>query len=159
MSLNFEEDIAILGNSEVILVIYNKNHKRLSLREQTHLVIKNQVTGIFYKVECKTCTIVYIGESKRSWNSLGTEHKPGTRGNNDSAIWKQHAEMTGHDIHPSYLEILERGVNNRRKRLFLESLHSTLTTNAVNERQPFPKAYLPLITSLRDLEKFLKKSF
>ena len=83
----------------------------------------------------------------------GAEHKPGSRGNNDSAI-KQYAEMTGHDIHPSYVEILEREVSNRRKRLFFESLHSTLTTNAVNERQPFPKAYLPLITSRRDLDKF-----
>ena len=80
------------------------------------------------------------------------ERKPGAGDNNDSAM-KQH-EITGYDIHPSYVEILERGVNNRQKRLFLESLHSTLTTDAVNERQPFPKAYLPLITSLRDLGKF-----
>ena len=83
----------------------------------------------------------------------GAEHKPGSRGNNDSAI-KQHEEMTGNDIHPSYVELLERGVSNRRKRLFLDCLHSTLTINAANERQPFPKGYLPSIASLRDLDKF-----
>ena len=66
---------------------------------------------------------------------------------------KQHKEMTGHAFHSSYVEILECGVNNRLKRLLLESLHFTLTTNAVNECQSFPKAYLPFDTSLRDLEK------
>ena len=99
------------------------------------------MTGIAYKVKCRSCSFVYIGESKRSWNSRGAEHKPGTRGNNESAI-KQHAETNGHDIHPNYLDILERGVSNQQKRLILESWHSTLNTDAVNERQPLPKAYL-----------------
>jgi len=49
---------------------------------------------------------------------LGGQHKPGTRGNNESAI-KQHAETTGHDIYPNYVEVLERGVTNRQKRLYL----------------------------------------
>ena len=29
---------------------------------------ENQVTGIVCKVECRLCSLVYIGESKRSWN-------------------------------------------------------------------------------------------
>ena len=67
---------------------------------------------------------------------------------------KQHAETTGHDIHSNYVEIMERGVGSRNERLFLESLHSTVNIEADNERQPFPKAYLPLIVSLRDCHKF-----
>ena len=88
-------------------------------------------------------------EDHALWNSRGAEHKPGTRGNNESAI-KQHVETTGHDIHPNYVVIVERGVINRQKCLFLESWHSTLNTHAVNERQPLPKAYLPFIVPLRD---------
>ena len=73
----------------------------------------------------------------------GTEHKPGTKGNNESAI-KQHAETTAHDIHPKYAEFLQRDMNNRQKRLILESLHSTVNTDAVNERgQPFRQPFLP----------------
>ena len=49
-----------------------------------------------------------------------------------SAI-KQHAE-TGHDIHPIYANILETDVSGKNKRLFLESLHSFLDKNSVNER-------------------------
>ena len=76
--------------------------------------------GIVYKVDCKSCNFTYIGESKRSWNSCGPEHKPGTRSSNDSFI-KEHAETTDHDVHPNYVQILERGVDNLSTCLFLES--------------------------------------
>ena len=77
---------------------------------------------------------------------------------NESAI-KQHAETTGHDIHANYVELLERGVSNQQKSLFLESWHSTLNTNAVNERHSLPKAYLPFIELLRDQSMPYKSSF
>lgn len=109
---------------------------------------QNQVKGIVYKVRCKSCSFVYVGESKRSWNSRGLEHKPGTRRQNDSAI-RHHAESTGHDIHPNEVIILERGISNKRERLFLESLHSTLDSDTVNEKCEFPKSYTPLLRSLR----------
>ena len=51
---------------------------------------------------------------------------------------KQHAETTGHDIHSNYANILETGVKTKNKRLFLESLHSFLDKNSVNERAPSP---------------------
>ena len=107
----------------------------------------NQIKGIVYKVKCKTCDFAYVGESKRSWNSRGAEHKPGTRSNNESAI-RFHAETTDHDIHPDYVEILERNVNNRKQRLFLEALHSIQDINCVNEHVQFPQVYLTLGTSL-----------
>jgi len=62
----------------------------------------------------------------------GAEHKPGTNGNVGSTV-KQHAEITGHDIHPNYANILETGVNNKNKRLFLELLHSFLDRVFVHE--------------------------
>ena len=67
----------------------------------------------------------------------------------------QHAETTGHDIHPNYVEILGRTWREQlAQSLFLESLHSTMNTEPVNEHQPFPRAYLPFIVYLRDREKF-----
>ena len=76
------------------------------------------------------------------------EHKPGINGNIGSAV-KQHAETTGHDIHPNYASILETGVKTKNKRLFLESLHSLIDKNSVNERTPFPRVYAALVSSLR----------
>ena len=106
-----------------------------------------------YKVSCRTCpSFTYFGESKRSWKSRGAEHKPRTNGNVGSAV-KQHVEITGRDIHPNYENVLETGVNSKNKRLFLESLHSFLDKNPVNERAPFPSVYASLIASPGDSEQ------
>ena len=75
---------------------------------------------IIIKRGVRTCPFTYVGESKRSCKSRGAEHKPGTNGNIGSAA-KQHAETTGHDIHPNYANILETGVKTKNNRLFLES--------------------------------------
>ena len=92
-----------------------------------------------------------LGKAEEIGNLGGAEHKPGTNGNVNSAI-KQHAE-SGHDTHPSYANILETGVSGKNKRLFLESLHSFLDKNSVNERTPFPRVYAPLVASLRGNEQ------
>jgi len=113
---------------------------------------KEQLKGIVYKVSCRTCPFTYVGESKRSWKTREAEHKPGKNGNVGSAV-KQHAEITGHDIHPNYANILETGVNNKNKRLFLESLRSFLDKNSVNERAPFPRVNASLVASLGDSEQ------
>jgi len=47
-----------------------------------------------------------------------------------------------HDIHPRGAQILERGVSNYGKRIFLESWHSTMDSSVVNERKGFPRAYI-----------------
>ena len=83
---------------------------------------------------------------------LGAEHKPGKNGNVGSAV-KQHAEITGHDIHPNYANGLETGVSNKNRGLFLESLHSFQDKNSVNEREPFPRVYGSLVASLGDSEQ------
>ena len=58
------------------------------------------------------------------------------------------AETTAYDIHPNYANIVETGVKTKNKRLFLESLHSFLTKNSVNERAPFQRVYASLVSSL-----------
>ena len=108
---------------------------------------ENQIKGIVYKFKCKSCPFTYIGETKRSWNSRWLEHKPGVRKRNESAI-KDHAEKTGHDVTSTDVEVLERGVTNYHKRIFLEALHSVLNEDSVNEHAELPRPYLPLLRSL-----------
>jgi len=84
------------------------------------------------------------GKAEKTHDNI--EHTPGTNGNVNSAI-KQHAE-TGHDIHPSYANILETGVSGKNKRLLLQSLHSFLDKNSVNERTSFPRVYASPVASL-----------
>jgi len=49
----------------------------------------------------------------------------------------------------NYTSILETGVKNKDKRLFLESLCSFLDKNSVNERALFPRVYASLVSSPR----------
>ena len=101
----------------------------------------DRVTGVVYKVECKDCTFSYVGESKRCWASRSVEHDPARAASKTPAI-RHHAEVTDHNIHPRQGHILEMNVHNYGKRLFLESLHSKLDNNTVNERSEFPRAYM-----------------
>ena len=69
-----------------------------------------------------------VGSLGRGVGGGAAEQKPATNGNIGSTI-KQHAETTGHNIHPNYANILETGVKTKNNRLFLESLHSFLDKN------------------------------
>ena len=97
-----------------------------------------------YKFKCKSCDFTYVGESKRSWKSRWAEHKPGTRRMIESSI-KEHAETTGHDVQSDDAHILEKGVMNYHKRLFLESFHSCNDNDSRNEHKHFPKVYIPFL--------------
>ena len=76
--------------------------------------------------------------------SRSVEDDPARAASKESAI-RFHAERTDHDIHPRHARILEKNVNHYGERIFLESLHSQLDKNTVNERKPFPRAYIPLL--------------
>ena len=96
------------------------------------------VKGIVYKVKCNSCSFTYIGETKRTWETRRSEHKPGVRKHNYSAV-KDHAETTGHEVRSTDVEILERAVINHQKRLFLEAVHSVKTKDSVNEHTVLPR--------------------
>ena len=70
------------------------------------------------------------------------------RKRNESAI-KDYAEKTGHDVTSTDVDVLERGVTNYHKRIFLEALHSMFDEDSVNEHAEFPRPYLLLLRSLR----------
>ena len=79
--------------------------------------------------------------------SRGVEHDPVRAASKESAI-RQHAEKNTHDIHPRYGEILERNETDYKRRIFLESLHSNIDKNSVDERMEFLRAYVLLLRSL-----------
>ena len=110
---------------------------------------EDRITGIVYKVDCKDCDFTYVGESKRCWASRSIKHDPARAASRESLI-RHHAHITSHDIHPRYARILEQNEHNHHRRLFLESLHSSLAKNSANERAEFSRAYVPLLKYLRD---------
>ena len=55
-------------------------------------------------------------------------------------------------IHPNYASILETDDKTNDKGLFLESIHLFLNKSSINEREPFPRVYASLVSSLRGNE-------
>ena len=49
--------------------------------------------------------------------------------------------LAAHDIHPNYVEIKEKGVNNSKQHQFLESWHSEVDKNSINKKKEFPRVY------------------
>ena len=82
----------VQGNSERIKRTLNKANIKTTFkpfrtlenifRKPKDRTAENRVKGIVYKVQCRSCSFNYIGESKRSWSSRGDEHKPRTRAGN-----------------------------------------------------------------------------
>ena len=101
--------------------------------------LEEKIVGIVYRVP----TLVRANGAalRGEWNMILRVPQV------ESAI-QQHAEKTTHDIHPRYSEILERNETNYKHRIFLESLHSNIDKNSVNERMEFPRAYALLLRSL-----------
>ena len=81
--------------------------------------------------------------------SRSVEQRPARAASKTSAIRHHIGNQTAdHNIHPRHGCILEMNVHNYGKILFLESLHSELDKNTVNERSAFPRAYVPLLRTL-----------
>ena len=107
-------------------------------------ISEEKIAGIVYRAQCKGCDFSYIGESKRCWASRRVEHDPARAASKESAI-RQHAGENTHDIYPRYGEILQKNETNYKRRIFLESLHSNIDKNFLNERMEFQRTYVPLL--------------
>ena len=77
------------------------------IRKTKTAQMRSKGKELFTKFKCRCCDFTYVEEIKRSWNSRGSEHKPGTRNNRES-VFKDHAETTTDcDICVNYIQILE----------------------------------------------------
>ena len=109
---------------------------------------ETRIKAIVYKFKCNSCNFTYVGETKRCWCSRWLEHKPEVQKQITSAI-KDHAERKCHDVAKTDVKILEKGVKNYEKRLFLEAWHSLLDKDSLNKHKDFPNCYLPLLKDNR----------
>ena len=56
-------------------------------------------TGIVYTIPCSNCDIQYIGETGRSLQTRGCEHKRSVRGSKvEQSALAEHVQQTGHTI-------------------------------------------------------------
>lgn len=92
-------------------------------------------SDIIYKIPCKDCNMIYIGQTSQTLHSRIISHKSDCRNDNKqlSSALTQHVHSTKHDIDYDSANILD-SEHNYNKRLFLEMCNIQTSPNTMNKR-------------------------
>ena len=77
---------------------------------------------MIYKINCKDCDKVYIGQTSRALRSRTREHKRAIFTGDKNSLLAQHCKNHNHDFDLDDVKIIER-CSQWSKRLFLEAWH------------------------------------
>jgi len=102
------------------------------IRRGKDRLIAGRVTEVVYKIDCKNCEKVYIGQTKRHLSTRINEHKnniKNTAGN--FSVVSQHRIEFDHDFDWCKLNILHKELN-RRKREIAEMFYIKKFDNNIN---------------------------
>lgn len=92
---------------------------------------KEDTTGVVYKITCKTCSSVYIGETKRALKNRISDHE--SKKNSESVVSK-HMENTSHSFDFLNVQILDKE-QNYKKRIISEMLYINNNKNTLNRKE------------------------
>ena len=98
---------------------------------------------MIYKINCKDCDKVYIGQTSRALRSRTREHKRAIFTGDRNSLLAQHCIKHNHDFDLDDVKIIDR-CSQWSKRLFLEVWHSIREPNAINEHIYIPDIYKAL---------------
>ncbi|XP_068723371.1 uncharacterized protein [Montipora capricornis] len=93
--------------------------------------------GIVYKIKCKDCDCVYIGQTSRALKTRVKEHSKAIATLDEKSLLAKHHMRYNHQIDLMNVEIVDRS-SAWRQRLILEAWHSLRDTNAINEHIALP---------------------
>ena len=96
--------------------------------------------GIVYKIKCKDCDCVYIGQTSRALKTRVKEHSKAIATLDENSLLAKHHMRYNHQIDLMNVEIVDRS-SAWRQRLILEAWHSLRDTNAINEHIALPNVY------------------
>ena len=96
--------------------------------------------GIVYKIKCKDCDCVYIGQTSRALKTRVKEHTKAIATLDGNSLLAKHHMWYNHQIDLMNVEIVDRS-SAWRQRLILEAWHSLRDTNAINEHIALPNVY------------------
>ena len=104
---------------------------------------KDLSTGVIYKINCKDCHKVYIGQTSRALRSRTREHKRAIFTGDMNSLLTKHCLTNNHNFDLDDVKIIDR-CSQWSKRLFLEAWHSISDPNAINEHIYIPDIYKAL---------------
>ena len=101
---------------------------------------REAMRGIVYKIKCKDCDCVYIGQTSRALKTRVKEHAKAIETLDDNSLLAKHHMLHSHRINLASVEIIDRS-SAWRQSLILEAWHSVRDTNAINEHIALPNIY------------------
>ena len=110
------------------------------LKKPKDKIEKEATRGIVYKIKCKDCDCVYIGQTSRALKSRVKEHAKAIATLDENSLLAKHHMLHNHQIDLTSVEIVDRS-SAWRQRLILEAWHSMRNTNAINEHIALPNVY------------------
>lgn len=97
-------------------------------------------TGVVYKIKCKDCEKVYIGQTSRALKTRTKEHKRAVITGDKNSLLAQHCAQNSHEFDLDDVQIVDR-CSQWSRRLFLEAWHSMRDPNSINEHIQIPNMY------------------
>ena len=101
---------------------------------------KEASRGIVYKIKCKDCDCVYVGQTSRALKTRVKEHAKAIATLDKNSLLAKHHMLNGHQIDLESVEIVDRS-SAWRQRLILEAWHSVRNRNTINEHIALPDVH------------------
>ena len=113
------------------LDVFEKGENSLGIGQDFVDLRNVHVMFVRYKISCKDCEKVYIGQTSRAPKSRTREHKRAVFTGDKNYLLAQHCEQTNHDFNFDDVEIVDR-CSQWSRRLSLEAWHSIREPNSIN---------------------------
>ena len=110
------------------------------LKKPKDKIEKEASRGVVYKIKCKDCDSVYVGQTSRALKTRVKEHTKAIATLDKNSLLAKHHVFHGHQIDLENVEIIDRS-SARRQRLILEAWHSVRDKNSINEHIALPNIY------------------
>ena len=144
----------IKGTSERANHVLKKYNIRLSNKPSNtlHKQLNNtkdkrpplSTSNCVYKIKCRDCDHVYIGETRKTLQERVKQHESNVRHRSSTSLVYQHCSRFNHSMQFDNAKVV---INNERtrSRRYLESFHSFSNSHALNRYVEFSEIYKPII--------------
>ena len=123
-----------LKNLNVIIINKNINKFNNLIKLGKDKLEKMETRDIVYKIKCKNCDYVYIGQSGRKLRKRIVEHKTDYENKHKDSIFYKHQLRTNHDFDFNETTIINTE-SNYYKRTFSEMSHIQIHQKTLNRKQ------------------------
>ena len=110
------------------------------LKKPKDKIEKEASRGIVYKIKCKDCDCVYIGQTSRALKTRVKEHAKAIATLDENSLLAKRHMPHGYQIDLASIEIVDRS-SAWQQRLILEAWHSVRDTNDINKQIVLPNVY------------------